>query len=357
MRAALCERSRRTEIFDPAIAAHGGRLVKTTGDGLLVEFTSVVDALQCAVEVQERMAKLNESLAADKCIEYRIGIHQGDVVVEDGDIFGDGVNIAVRLEGLADPGGICVSARVQEDAAGKLDLNFADMGDQQLKNILRPVRTYRFLAGGARRSANPTPLAAPRLSIVVLPFTNLSNDPDQEYFVDGLTEDLTTDLSRIHGSFVIARNTAFTYKGKSVDVRKIGRELGVRYVLEGSVRRSGDQLRVNAQLIDAETGAHLWAERVNHSAGDLFTVQDEITRRIAIALHLELTAAECSQCATNPDAFDYILCARARFGNHRRSTTTWKQSNCLKKRSWSTRTLSTHERSTPLRWQAEYWTK
>ena len=305
----------RADFFDPAIAKHNGRLVKTTGDGLLVEFGSVVDALQCATQLQEHLAEHNESLPTDKRIDFRMGIHQGDVVVEDGDLFGDGVNVAVRLEGLAEPGGICVSARVQEDAVGKLDLMFEDLGERQLKNISRPIRIYRVSASGNRSSAQSPKSVAPRLSIVVLPFANLSSDPEQDYFVDGITEDLTTDISRIYGSFVIARNTAFTYKGKPADVRKIGRELGVRYALEGSVRRSGDQLRVNAQLIDCETGAHLWADRINHSAGDLFTVQDEITRRIAVALNLELTAVEASRSAVNPDAFDCILRARAALWN------------------------------------------
>src|ERR1700730_9870066 len=227
----------RAELFDPAIAVHNGRLVKTTGDGLLVEYTSVVDALRCATQFQERNAEHNKRLPADKRIEFRMGVHQGDIIVEDGAIFGDGVNIAVRLEGLAQSGGICVSARVQEDALGKLDLMFEDLGEQQLKNISRPVRVHRVLSTGARTWPEPRAVTAPRLSIVVLPFANLSNDPDQEYFADAITDDLTTDLSRISGSFVIARTTAFSYKGKPVDVRQIGRELGIRYVIEGSVRR------------------------------------------------------------------------------------------------------------------------
>jgi class 3 adenylate cyclase len=302
----------RAELFDPTIAAHNGRLVKTTGDGLLVEYSSVVDALRCATQLQKRMAEHNESLPADKRIDFRIGIHQGDVVVEDGDLFGDGVNVAFRLEGLADPGGICVSARVQEDAAGKLDLTFENMGEQELKNIARPMYSFRVVPSGSQRMRAQLSVASPaRLSIAVLPFVNLSNDPEHEYFVDGITDDLATDLSRIWRSFVIARNTAFTYKGKPVDVKKIGRELGVRYVLEGSARRSGNRVRINAQLIDAETAAHLWADRGDYNIGDLFAVQDEITMRIAVALNLELMTAEAARTVIHPDTFDYILRARA----------------------------------------------
>jgi adenylate cyclase len=251
----------RRELIDPKIAEHKGRIVKTTGDGILVEFPSVVEAVACAVTVQRRIPERNAGISEDQRIAFRVGIHQGDVIVEDGDIFGDGVNVAARLEGLAEPGGICVSARVQEDTAGKLDLAFEDAGEQQLRNIARPVRAYRVVL-----DRRPPPVVAaalsptvPRLSIVVLPFANLSNDPEQEYFVDGVTESLTTDLSRISGSFVIARNTAFTYKGKPFDVRQIGHELNVRYVLEGSVQRGGNRMRVNVQLIDAQNGTHLWA--------------------------------------------------------------------------------------------------
>ena len=334
----------RIALIDPIIATHHGRLVKTTGDGLLVEFGSVVDALRCASELQRDMAERNANVPPDRRIEYRIGIHQGDIVVEDGDIFGDGVNVAARLEGLAEPGGICVSARVREDATGKLDLAFRDLGNQQLKNISRPVRAY---AVGAAASAtrhsrrrivtsrltaatiilaiagigatawwawprlsppattaqavpitNPPPTSevkpAPRLSIVVLPFANLSNDPEQQYFADGITDDLTTDLSRLRNVLVISRNTAFTYKDQRVDAKQIGRELAVRYVLEGSVRRSGNQVRVNAQLIDAATNTHLWAERFDHDIGDLFAVaeRDHGPHR----QHARLAADRCGDC-------------------------------------------------------------
>jgi len=229
----------RAELIDPTIAAHNGRLVKTTGDGLLVEFGSVVDALQCATEVQAGMVRRNTTAPADKRIEFRIGINMGDIVVEDGDIFGDGVNVAARLETLASPGGICVSARVQEDAAGKLDLSFEDLGEQALKNIARPVKAYRIAPGAVSATAQETPaLALPdKPSIAVLPFANLSGDPEQEYFADGMVEEIITALSRIRWLFVIARNSSFTYKDQAIDVKRVGRELGVRYVLEGSVRK------------------------------------------------------------------------------------------------------------------------
>jgi TolB-like protein/class 3 adenylate cyclase len=309
-------RAHRRELIDPKIAEHRGRIVKTTGDGLLVEFTSVVDALRCATELQSAMVDRN-TVPADGRIEFRIGIHQGDIVVEDGDIFGDGVNIAARLEGLAEPGGICVSARVQEDAAGKLDLVFESIGEQQLKNIARQIRVFRVGAQSvALPSAPPAmpglqPAVAPRLSIVVLPLANLSNDPEQQYFADGITEDLTTDLSRIAGMLVISRNTAFTYRNERVDTKQIGRDLAVRYVLEGSVRRSGNQVRVNAQLIEAESDTHLWADRFDRDMSDLFALQDEVVSRIAIALNLELAKAEGARPTVNPDALDFILRGRA----------------------------------------------
>jgi adenylate cyclase len=315
-------RSHRRELIDPNIAEHKGRIVKTTGDGILVEFPSVVEAVACAVVIQRGMAERNATTPAAQRIDFRIGIHQGDIIVEDGDIFGDGVNVAARLEGLAEPGAICVSARVEEDAAGRLDLAFEDMGDQSLKNIARPVRVYALRGGGlaGARPANmppsasyQPPAAAPRLSIVVLPFTNLSSDPEQQYFADGITEDLTTDLSRIAGMLVISRNTAFTYRNRAIDTKQIGRELRVRYLLEGSVRRSAGQIRINAQLIDAETDGHLWAERFNGDTSDLFALQDEITRRIAVALNLELWRAEAARPSQHPSAVDYVFRARALF--------------------------------------------
>ena len=300
----------RAELIDPSITAHTGRIVKTTGDGLLAEFGSSVDALHCAQEIQAGVRERNAGVPTESRIEFRIGIHQGDIVVEDGDIFGDGVNIAARLEGLAEPGSICVSARVQEDAAGKLDLPFRDLGEQQLKNIGRPVRTYAIDLGAVPQLGQTT-TTVPRLSIVVLPFGTLSNDPEQQYFADAITEDLTTDLSRITGMVVISRNTAFTYHGRRVDTRQIGRELAVRYVLEGSVRRSGDHIRINAQLIDAEKDTHLWADRLDGGTSDLFALQDEITRRIAVTLSLELVRAEAARPTPHPDALEYILRGRA----------------------------------------------
>src|SRR5215472_4012656 len=259
-------RAIRDELVDPTLAAHHGRLVKTTGDCLLVEYSSVVDALRSATEIQACMAERNAPVPQVQRIEFRIGLNVGDVVVEEGDIFGDGVNVAARLEGLAEPGGICVSARVQEDAAGKLDLAFEDMGERQLKNIARAVRVYRVqdIAPTAKTStiaASPALPIPDKPSIAVLPFANMSGDPDQEYFADGMVEEITTAIARLPWLFVIARNSAFTYKGKSVDVKQVARELGVRYVLEGSVRKAGNRVRITGQLIDTATGAHIWADR------------------------------------------------------------------------------------------------
>jgi len=276
-------RALRRELLDPKIAEHRGRLVKTTGDGLLVEFGSVVDALRCAVEVQREMAARNANMPPDNRIELRIGINMGDIVVEDGDIFGDGVNVAARLEGLAEPGGICVAARVQEDALGKLDLVFDDIGEQQLKNIARPVRVYRVITSARRAVSQPgsNPPLPDKPSIAVMPFQNMSGDPEQEYFADGMVEEIITALSRIRWLFVIARNSSFTYQGHAFDVKQVGRELGVRYILEGSVRKGGSQVRITAQLIDAETGTHLWADRFDGSLEDVFDLQDKVASSVA----------------------------------------------------------------------------
>jgi TolB-like protein/class 3 adenylate cyclase len=272
----------RRELIDPKIAEHKGRIFKTTGDGILVEFPSVVEAVACAVAVQRGMPERNADTPEDQRIEFRVGIHQGDIIVEDGDIFGDGVNVAARLEGLAEPGGICVSARVQEDAAGKLDLAFQDAGEQQLRNIARPVRAYRVVLDRRSTPATPTALQLPdKPSIAVLAFANMSGDPDQEYFADGMVEDITTALSKIRWLFVIARNSAFTYKGRAVDVKQVGRELGVRYVLEGSVRKAGGRVRITGQLIDANNGAHLWADRFDGSLEDVFELQDKVASSVA----------------------------------------------------------------------------
>jgi len=305
-------RALRRELLDPKIAEHRGRLVKTTGDGLLVEFGSLVDALRCAVEVQSEMTGHNTGVPPNKRIELRIGINVGDIVVEGGDIFGDGVNVAARLEGLAEPGGICVSARVQEDAAGKLDLAFEDIGEQQLKNIARPVRVFGAVIG---QKPVPEPaLALPdKPSIAVLPFANMSGDAEQEYFADGMVEEIITALSRIRWLFVIARNSSFTYKGQAVDVKQVGRELGVRYVLEGSVRKAGNRVRITGQLIDATTGAHLWADRFDGSLEDVFDLQDKVASSVAGVIEPALQAAETACSANRPttDLTAYDLYLRA----------------------------------------------
>jgi len=315
----------RRELLDPKIAEHRGRLVKTTGDGLLVEFGSVVDALRCAVEVQREMSGRNAGVPPDNRVELRIGINVGDIVVEDGDIFGDGVNVAARLEALAEPGGICVSARVQEDAAGKLDLAFDDIGEQQLKNIARPVRAYRVVT--AARPAMPPPGSDPPLpdkpSIAVLPFANMSGDPEQEYFADGMVEEIITALSRIRWLFVIARNSTFTYKGQAVDVKQVGRELGVRYVLEGSVRKAGGHVRITGQLIDAATGVHLWADRFDGSLEDVFDLQEKVAVSVAGVIEPALQAAETARSASRPTidltAYDLYLRAYAMYSaSHQR---------------------------------------
>ena len=304
-------RGLRSDLIDPAIAAHHGRVVKRTGDGVLIEFRSVVDAVRCAIEVQNGMVERNAGLPPERRIEFRVGIHLGDVVEEsDGDLMGDGVNIAARLEGIAKPGAICLSEQAYRQVKSRLDLAVSDLGPTELKNIAEPVRVYSLQVGvpAQAKAAAPEPLKPPppRLSIVVLPFANLGGDPEQDYFVDGVTESLTTDLSRISGSFVIGRNTAFTYKGRHVDLKQIGRELNVRYVLEGSVQRSGNRLRVNVQLIDAETGAHLWAERFDKPLADLFDMQDEIVARLANQLGAQLIAAEARRAerAPHPDSTD-----------------------------------------------------
>lgn len=296
---------------EPAIAEHGGRIVKNTGDGFLAEFPSAVQAVRAAVQFQTRIMELTIADVEDRRIAFRVGVNIGDVIVEPDDIFGDDVNIAARLESIAEPGGICISSSAYDHVRGKIGIEFANLGEQNLKNIALPVRAYAILRGGSgseshfeRSSQNS--LSPPRLSIVVLPFANLSDDPEQDYFIDGVTESLTTDLSRINGSFVIARNSAFSYKGKSADVRQVGRELNVRYVLEGSVQRSGNRLRVNVQLIDAENGKHLWAERFKKPVADLFEMQDEIVSRLANALDAQLIVAEARRAerSLHPDATD-----------------------------------------------------
>jgi TolB-like protein/class 3 adenylate cyclase/Flp pilus assembly protein TadD len=307
----------RAKVIDPKIAEHRGRIVKTTGDGLLVEFASVVDTLRCAVEIQATVAESNAPLPADKRIQFRIGINVGDIVVEEDDIFGDGVNVAARLEGMAEPGGICVSERVQEDAAGRLDLAFDDMGEQTLKNIARRVRVYRVrgIAAAKSPSAPATPVQPfpEKPSIAVLPFQNITGDPEQEYFVDGMVEEIITALSRIRWLFVLARNSSFTYKGQAVDVKRAGRELGVRYLLEGSVRKAGNRVRIAGQLIEAETGAHLWADRFDGLLEDVFDLQDKVASAVAGVIEPALQAAEIRRSAERPtsDLTAYDLYLRA----------------------------------------------
>jgi TolB-like protein/class 3 adenylate cyclase/Flp pilus assembly protein TadD len=311
-------RTLRSDLIDPTIAVHHGRVVKRTGDGAIVEFRSVVDAVNCAIEVQRAMVERNAEVASDKRIEFRIGIHLGDVVEEsDGDLMGDGVNIAARLEGVAKPGAICLSEDAYRQVKSRLDLKAADLGATQLRNIPEPVRVYSLQVAqpAEAKPAVPAPERRdpPRLSLVVLPFANIGGDPEQEYFADGVTESLTTDLSRISGAFVIGRSTAFSYRGKSPDLRQIGRELNVRYVLEGSVQRRGGRMRVNVQLIEAETGAHLWAERFDKPVVDLFDMQDEIVARLANQLQAELTAVEArhAEQKPNPDSVDLYFQGRA----------------------------------------------
>jgi adenylate cyclase len=294
-------RGHRRELIDPKIAEHRGRIVKTTGDGILIEFPSVVEAVACAIAVQRGMVERNAGTPEAEHIVFRVGINLGDVIVADEDIHGDGVNIAARLEALAVPGGICVSAVVHDQVQGRLDLAFEDLGEPELKNIARKVRVYRVLLD---RSAGVKPapaLALPdRPSIAVLPFQNLSADPDQEYFADGIVEEIITALSRIRWLFVIARNSTFTYKGKPVDIKQVGREMGVRYVLEGSVRRAGDRVRITTQLIDAISGAHVWADRYDRDLSDIFAVQDEITASVAGVIEPTLAEAEQQRVLRKP---------------------------------------------------------
>jgi adenylate cyclase len=352
-------RTLRSDLIDPIISVHHGRVVKRTGDGSIIEFRSVVDAVRCAIEVQTGMVERNMGLPPEKRIEFRVGIHLGDVVEEsDGDLMGDGVNVAARLEGICQPGAICLSEDAYRQVRQRLDLKVSDLGSTQLKNIAEPVHVYSLEVGQPAEAkpappsiaavkperATPAPrtsgwssrwpalaaiallllaaggwyvlggrLAKPaqaaHLSIVVLPFANLSSDPAQDYFADGITENLTTELSRIRGSFVIARNTAYAFKGKPIDAKEIGKELGVRYVLEGSVQRDQNRVRVNAQLIDAESGAHLWAERFEEDVADLFKLQDQVVARLANTLGYELVKAEAAKGArsTNPDANDLVM--------------------------------------------------
>ena len=304
----------RRELVDPKIAEHKGRIVKTTGDGLLVEFASVVDAVRCAVAVQQAMPERNTGVAADNRIEWRIGINLGDVIVEGEDLYGDGVNIAARIEALADAGGVFVSNTVHDQVRDRLPFTFEDLGEQQVKNIARPVRVFRAQLGMPNAGAPPPALALPdKPSIAVLPFQNLSGDPEQEYFADGMVEEIITALSRIRWLFVIARNSTFTYKGQAIDVKRVGRELGVRYVLEGSVRKAGGRVRITAQLIDATTGVHLWADRFDGSLEDIFDLQDKVAISAAGVIEPTLREAEIERARRKrPESLDaYDLYLRA----------------------------------------------
>jgi adenylate cyclase len=303
-------KTHRRELIDPKISEHRGRIVKTTGDGALVEFASVVDAVRCAMDIQRAMAERNVDVPGDRRIEFRIGINIGDIILDDGDIFGDGVNIAARIENLAKPGAICLSENVYQQIKGKLAVDVSDMGEKVLKNIAHPVRVYGVRNGGAATQSQ----VSEKPSIAVLPFTNMSGDPEQEYFVDGMVEDLITALSRIRWLFVIARNSSFTYKSRAVNVADVGRELGVRYVLEGSVRRSGNRLRITSQLVEAQTGAHIWAERYDRDLADIFTVQDEVVQHVVAAIEPNLEAREMLRARAKPteklDAYELYLRAR-----------------------------------------------
>jgi len=321
-------RELRSDLTDPAVATHRGRVVKRTGDGSLIEFRSVVDAVRCAIEVQTGMVERNAGLPPDKRIEFRVGIHLGDVVEEsDGDLMGDGVNIAARLEGVAKPGSICLSEDAYRQVRSRLDLAISDLGETTLKNIADPIRLYALQVGLAA-SAQPAPVAAvglpERPSLAVLPFQNMSGDAEQDYFADGVVEDIITALSRIRWFFVIARNSSFTYKGKAVDIRQVGRELGVRYVLEGSVRKAGNKVRITGQLIEASSARHVWAEKFDGDLADIFDLQDRITESIVGAIEPSLLSAEIARAEHKPtanlDAYDLYLRAWALYGSMNRST-------------------------------------
>ena len=315
----------RAEMIDPAIASHQGRIVKLTGDGMLVEFSSVVSAVECACAVQRDMRQRNAAIPEDRRIEFRIGVNLGDVIVDDDDIFGDGVNVAARLEGVAKPGGVAVSSAVRDNIGNKLDLVFEDMGDQDLKNIEFPVRAYNVVIVDAapQQADSAEPVAeADKPSIAVLPFNNMSGDPEQEYFSDGITEDIITDLSKVSGLFVIGRNTSFTFKGKAVQIPDVAAQLGVKFVLEGSVRKAGQRVRVTGQLIDGITGGHIWADRFDRDLTDIFAIQDEITQTIVEQLKIKLLPTEKKAIAQAPtnnvEAYNYYLKGRQFFFNSTR---------------------------------------
>ena len=305
----------RQDVLEPLVAKHHGRVVKLMGDGVLIEFASAVHAVQCAVDFQAAIAAANESLPEEKKVIFRVGINLGDVVVEGDDIYGDGVNVAARLEAISEPAGVCISDTVERQVRGKIDLRYEDLGEQRLKNITEPVRAYRVMApisGTETLTVQSTALSKP--SIAVLPFANMSGDPEQEYFADGITEDIITELSRFSSLFVIARNSSFQYRNKSQDMKKVGRELGARYLVEGSVRRLGPQIRITGQLIDAATGRHLWAERYDRRIEELFDVQDEVVRAVVTSTEHRVAEVEAEQVARRPPnswlAYDFYLQAR-----------------------------------------------
>ncbi len=311
----------RAELIEPCLAEHGGRLVKTTGDGLLVEFASAVDAVRCAIAFQEGMRVRNAGIAEDHRIRFRIGLNLGDVMVQDDDVFGDGVNIAARLEALAEPDRIVVSGKIHDEARGKVDAAFDDLGPQRVKNIAEPVAAFCVRTDAGEAETIPDPALPDRPSIAVLAFDNMSGDAEQEYFSDGIAEDIVTDISKISGLFVIARNSSFAYKGKTVDVKRVSRELGVKFVLEGSVRKAANRVRITAQLIDGSTGGHLWAERYDRVLEDIFAIQDEITRNIVEALKVELALDERDRIGgpttTSIEAYDFALRAREMLLRHK----------------------------------------
>jgi TolB-like protein len=303
-------RTRRAEILRPLVAKHNGRIVKLMGDGVLIEFASAVSGIQCAVQLQAAMASANEVLAEDKQIVFRVGVNLGEVVVEGDDIYGDGVNVAARLEAICEPGGVCLSENVHRQIRGKTEILFEDLGEQRLKNIAEPVRVYRVRSAGGV-VARPALALPDKPSIAVLPFQNMSGDTEQEYFADGMVEEIITALSRFRQLFVIARNSTFTYKGRAVDVKQVRRELGVRYILEGSVRKSGSRIRITGQLIDTATGAHLWADRFDGAVEDIFDLQDQVTARVVGAIAPKLEEAEIERAKRKPtesmDAYDQFL--------------------------------------------------
>jgi adenylate cyclase len=312
----------RRELIDPKNKQYRGRVVKTTGDGILIEFPSVVDAISCSIEVQQGMRERNANIPPEKRIEFRIGINLGDVIVEGRDLYGDGVNIAARLEGLAEPGGICISQTVLNHARGKIAFEFEDLGEQALKNIVRPVHVYRLLLNSsqsdvASRSSEPQLALPDKPSIAVLPFENMSDDPEQQYFADGMVEEIITALSRFKWLFVIARNSSFTFKGRAIDIKEVGRRLGVRYVLEGSVRKAAGKVRITGQLIDAVTGAHIWADRFERDLTDIFALQDDVTVAVVSAIRPKLLQTEIARATRrrpeNPTAYDLFLQAMQQF--------------------------------------------